>query len=32
MALRVEEVMTRQPKTCSSEQMAIDAMQARPRG
>lgn len=32
MALRVGEVMTRQPKTCSSEDMAIDAMQAMEAG
>lgn len=27
MQLRVEEAMSRRPKTCSSDQMAIDAMQ-----
>lgn len=27
MRLRVEEVMTRRPKTVSSEEMAVDAMQ-----
>ncbi|KAL4440560.1 hypothetical protein ABPG75_003561 [Micractinium tetrahymenae] len=32
MSLRVEEVMTRQPKTCSSGEMAVDAMQAMEAG
>lgn len=29
MVLRADEAMTRHPKTCGSEDMAIDAMQAR---